>query len=224
MRYRAVAFDLYETLMTEWGHPKYTKAAMCADLGISRETFDLHYEGLEEARYVGEISFADSLRRVLREAGVAVSPARVSALERKRIETKSACFDHVRPDVYELLEALKARGLRLAIVSNCSADEVVGLGQSRLYPYFGAVVLSYEVGLRKPERGIYELAANRLGVSPGECLFVGDGGSRELQGARAAGMTAVQAKWYTNEHPWKRESLDGFLIAERPLDVLRVLT
>lgn len=44
-------------------------------------------------------------------------------------------------------------------------------------------------------------------------LIKGDGGSNEPEGAEMAGMKAVQAKWYTNQHPYKRESIAGFLTA-----------
>ena len=49
---------------------------------------------------------------------------------------------------------------------------------------------------------------------------MGDGGSNELEGARNAGMRAVQAKWYTNQLPYRRESIPGFSVAEEPLVVL----
>ena len=83
------------------------------------------------------------------------------------------------------------------------------------------MILSYEAKLRKPDIRIYRKAADLLGVSPKECVFVGDGGSNELPGARAAGMEAIQAKWYTNELPHRRDSLPGFLTAEEPFDILR---
>ena len=41
MKHKVVIFDLFETLITEWGHKKYTKNEMCADLGIEREKFDI---------------------------------------------------------------------------------------------------------------------------------------------------------------------------------------
>jgi len=64
----------------------------------------------------------------------------------------------------------------------------------RTSPLGGAVdveVFSSEVGLRKPDAEIYLLACERLGVGPGECLYVGDGSYRELSGATAVGMRAV---------------------------------
>ncbi len=45
MERKAVIFDLFETLITEWGHKKYTKNEMCADLGLERERFDAYWEG-----------------------------------------------------------------------------------------------------------------------------------------------------------------------------------
>ena len=223
MKHQAVIFDLFETLITEWGHRKYVKSEMCQDLGVERELFDRHWESLDEGRYLGKVSFVEALQYVGAQCGVTPDEALLQRMLALHVETKSACFEHVDPEVYELLEALKATGLKLAIVSNCSPEEVIPMAESRLAAYFDEIILSCEVGLKKPDSAIYQEAARRLGVAPGACAFVGDGGSHELEGARAAGMTAIQAKWYTDQHPWKRESMPGFLIAERPLDVLREL-
>lgn len=56
MKYKAVIFDLFETLITEWGHKKYTKNEMCSDLGIEREQFDRYWDEKEQDRYIGKIS------------------------------------------------------------------------------------------------------------------------------------------------------------------------
>ena len=57
MECKAVIFDLFETLITEWGHKKYTKKEMCADLGIDRSHFDFFWEEKEQERYLGTINF-----------------------------------------------------------------------------------------------------------------------------------------------------------------------
>ena len=75
--------------------------------------------------------------------------------------------------------------------------------------------------MQKPDSRIYKETADLLGVTSYECIFVGDGGSNELEGAKLAGMKAIQAKWYTDQHPHKRDSMEGFMIAEQPLDVLQ---
>ena len=132
MKCQAVVFDLFETLITEWGHKKYLKSEMCADLGIDRERFDNFWENQEEARYLGEVSFEESVRYVCEQCGLTVGGAALARMLDKRVQTKSACFDYVQPDVFELLRALKAQGLRTAIVSNCSPEEVVGIERSAI--------------------------------------------------------------------------------------------
>ena len=58
-------------------------------------------------------------------------------------------------------------------------------------PLIDEAILSCSVGLTKPDPRTYQLVCQRLDVSPQRCLYVGDGGSRELTGATAMGMRAV---------------------------------
>lgn len=223
MKCKAVIFDLFETLITEWGHKKYTKNDMCSDLGIGREKFDLYWDEKEKERYIGEISFKDSILYVCEKCGKHIDDSILKGIIDNRIKTKSSCFEYVNPDVFQLLNDLKAKGLQLAIISNCYSEEVAVIKQSKIYKYFDQVILSYEVKLQKPDIRIYEEAADLLGVALSECIFVGDGGSDELNGAKTAGMKAIQAKWYTNQHSYKRESMADFLAAEEPLDILQYI-
>ena len=221
MKYKAVIFDLYETLITEWGHKKYTKSEMSSDLGIDSEKFDLYWDEKEEDRYMGKINYTDSILYVVEKCGGHIESPALSRMVDKRIETKSQCFEYVNPDIYRLLEELKRRELRLAVISNCSSDEVQVIRQTKIYGYFDQITLSYEVGMKKPDHDIYKKCCDLLGVDTNECIFVGDGGSNELEGARMVGMKAIQAKWYTNQLPYKRASKDGFIIAEDPYDILQ---
>lgn len=223
MKHKAVIFDLFETLITEWGHKKYTKNEMSSDLGIESEQFDLYWDEKETDRYLGNISFTESVLFVMEKCGKTVESSVLSEMADKRVKTKSKCFDYVNPDVYQLLDQLRARGLRLAIISNCSSEEVTAIRQSRLHEYFDQIILSFEVNMQKPDVCIYDKCCDLLGVAAGECIFAGDGGSRELEGAQMAGMKAVQAKWYTNQLPYKRASMDGYFIAEEPLDILQYI-
>ena len=93
--------------------------------------------------------------------------------------------------------------------------------ESEIYQYFDEVILSFELGMKKPDACIYDEALRRFGISPDECVFVGDGGSRELEGARNVGIKAIQAKWYTDRHSVKRASMEGFPTADEPMDVLK---
>lgn len=223
MKYKAVIFDLFETLITEWGHKKYTKNEMCADLGIARAEFDVFWDEKEQDRYIGSVSFEESVLYVCKKCGKSIDNVTISNIIDKRIKTKSVCFEYVHPEVFQLLETLRQMGLRTAIISNCSSEEVKVLKESEIYKYFDEVILSYEVHMKKPDSCIYGEASKRLGVDTEECIFVGDGGSNELVGARTVGMMAIQAKWYTNRHPKKRDNIDSFLVVEEPLDIIKYI-
>lgn len=120
------------------------------------------------------------------------------------------------------MDKLKEKGYKLGLISNCFSEEVKVIRESCLYPYFDAVVLSYEAGLLKPDRRIYELCVDKLGLSAQDCLYVGDGGSNELVGARECGMKAVQAGWYLKE--FKEDYyIEGFECMDSPLQILEIL-
>ena len=219
---KAVIFDLFETLITEWGHKKYTKSEMCADLGIERELFDVYWKEKGSDRYLGNISFEESLFYVFEKCGKKVEKDTIAKVIDERIRTKAECFDNINQDVIELLKQLREWGLKTAIISNCSSEEVKVLKESELYKYFDEVVLSYEVHMKKPDVCIYEETLKRLSLDANECLFVGDGGSNELEGAKNAGIKAIQAKWYTDRLPVKRDNIEGFQVAEKPMDILKI--
>jgi putative hydrolase of the HAD superfamily len=96
------------------------------------------------------------------------------------------------PATLATLDRLRAAGLRLALVSDCSIETPLAWEDTELAPRFDVAVFSSVVGVRKPHPDIYRAAYEPLGVAPPECLFVGDGGSRELTGAAALGMRAIR--------------------------------
>ncbi len=82
----------------------------------------------------------------------------------------------------------RAAGIRTGLVSNSWGN--AGYERSRFGELFDAVVISAEVGLRKPEPDIYLLAAERIGLAARECVFVDDL-LHNADGARAVGMEAL---------------------------------
>jgi len=96
-------------------------------------------------------------------------------------------YDDVRP----AFERLRAQGLRLGLISNWDSRLASIISGLDLAPLLDTVVSSAEVGLRKPDPRIFELACERLGVSPQESAHVGDHHYADLVGARAVGMRAV---------------------------------
>ena len=92
------------------------------------------------------------------------------------------------PAMYDLIRALRRAGLRTAMLSNSwGCDEYPRADVPGL---FDAVVISGEVGMRKPEEGIFLYAARALGLAPAECVFIDDM-EANVAAAQACGMTGV---------------------------------
>lgn len=103
----------------------------------------------------------------------------------------------MRPEVPALLEALRAKGLRLAVISNIYSRGQVTYNLARygIERYFEAVVLSSCFGWRKPHPSIFLEGARLLNLPPATCAYVGDTISRDVSGARRAGYgLAIQIK------------------------------
>ncbi len=82
----------------------------------------------------------------------------------------------------------------LALVSNGFAEmQRAKLAALDFAHYFDCQVYSANAGFRKPHPKIFQQAARKLGLTPVECLFVGDSHERDVIGARAAGMKTC---WY----------------------------
>lgn len=219
---RAVIFDMFETLITHYQSPLYFGAQMARDAGIPEEDFQRLWRTTEYDRSIGKVTFEEVLERILRE-NQCYSEALLRRITEKRVEAKRACFRHLHPAVVPMLLKLKEQGIFIGLISNCFSEEAGVIRESELFRYFDAVCLSCELGIQKPDEEIFRRCMKKLSVKAQECLYVGDGGSYELETARKLGMTAVQAVWYLQEgttQPSGRKP--DFCQMETPLDVLRV--
>jgi putative hydrolase of the HAD superfamily len=193
MSVRAVVFDYFGTLTPSVidivGVDE--RRAMGDDLGVDPDALETEWNASFVERSTGRtgdlretmLLLATRLGGSPTEAGL-TEAAEIRALAYRRSAQP-------RTNTVGVLETLRERGLRLAVVSDCS-DELV-----RMWPELpvatrvDATVFSSVVGKRKPDPLMYQLACERLGVEAGECVYVGDGGSNELTGASGYGMRAV---------------------------------
>jgi putative hydrolase of the HAD superfamily len=90
--------------------------------------------------------------------------------------------------MFDAIGTAHAAGLRTALLSNSWGTSLYP--RRRLADLFDVLVMSGEVGLRKPEPAIFALTVERLGVAPGECVFVDDNPSH-LAVAKEQGMATV---------------------------------
>jgi putative hydrolase of the HAD superfamily len=199
---RACVFDAGGTLV----HPDWPRLAALAE-EVAGRTF-----GAEEMRR----AFGEMLKRAGAESQKASGP---SANEQGRHWTfrrmygglgldEAACESLVGridaahavrhiwcgldPDAPRVIEGLKRRGLRVAVISNTEDGRLEdSLAAAGLAGRFDLLVDSHLVGCRKPDAAIFRLALARLGVEAGDAAFVGDSYESDALAARAAGMRAV---------------------------------
>ena len=220
---KAVIFDMYETLITLYNSPNYFGPHMAEDAGIPVEKFKEIWSPMEGARSIGKISLEEILTLIL-EKNNCYSEELLEKLVEKRVWAKAECFKHLNPEIIPMLETLKRNNVKIGLISNCFSEEAKLIRESNLYPFFDVAMLSYEQGVKKPDAEIYRRCMQELGVTSEECLYVGDGGSLELEVADKLGMKAVQAVWYlkegTNQPVGRKEEFEQ---VERPLDIIKYI-
>jgi putative hydrolase of the HAD superfamily len=186
----AVLFDLYDTLVHVSPRRSFYRAVPSA-LGVSHERWLACYRALGRAAMLGDVP--DMTTRILlacRDAGQPRDRDTVAAVVRDRLPL---LYADIAPDPQALtaLEQLRAAGVRLAIVSNAARHSDRLLDIFGLRDRVGATAMSWSLGVLKPDPRIYLAALDALGTPPGEAAFVGDGGDRELAGARELGLRTV---------------------------------
>ena len=222
---KAVIFDMFETLVTLFEGRTYWGENIAEDVGADPTEFRREWHAIEKDRSCGRYTIEEGLEVVLKKLGL-YSPEKVALAASKRIAALSDTFSNIPDETVELLKELKNRGLMVGIITNTFNDERDMIRSSILMPYIDEALISYEQGLCKPDPALYEKMTRLLNVEPDECLFVGDGGSRELYAARDAGMHALQCTWFHDrayEPHIPCPILDEFDHADTQMEVLKYL-
>jgi epoxide hydrolase-like predicted phosphatase len=162
-----IDYDAYYTAMTDWLETGLVEAELNPIHALER----------------GQIAVPDFERKlaaVLRRADGGPVPAE------GLIERMFAHFEH-QPQMSALVRRARTAGIRTALLSNSWGNR---------YPrdtwdgMFDAIVISGEIGLRKPEPEIYRYAADAVGLVPNQCVFVDDM-RRNVAAAQAVGMRGL---------------------------------
>lgn len=186
----AAAFDLFYTLIDMRHLPA---AGSTPDLlGIDPKVWSRQVMERSPHHALGtEADPVESIRRIAHAIDPAIPLEKIREAARVRPDRFRAALLRPRPEVTAGLAQLREAGLRLGLISNAGLDEIEAWPESPLAPFFDAALFSCHEGIMKPEPEIYRRAAARLGVPPDQCLYVGDGGSQEHEGASAVGMPTV---------------------------------
>jgi putative hydrolase of the HAD superfamily len=192
-RFRAVVFDLFGTLVSEF--PLTDWEAHFVQMGEILRADPVRLRAVWEQtaieRQTGKLGDIErNLREICRLVGVEPDDEAVRdalAVRRKLYDR----FFRPLPGALEAVRGVREHGCRTGLVSMCAPDAPGMWHRSPFAGLMDAEVFSCESGLRKPDPAIYLLSAKRLGVEPSACLYVGDGSYGELRGATEVGMTAV---------------------------------
>jgi len=215
---RAVLFDLDGTLYDR----DAVMAAVARDQfaafedqlnGIDRDTFVERLLALDDHGYAN--------RGQLYEAAAAALGLRGSIAA----ELASQFWDcyaracALPDDTSVTLQALRQQGTRLGVVTNGpTAWQSRKLDVLGLSTFFDVVVISESEGLTKPDPRIFARAVERIGIAPGEAMFVGDHPEIDVAGARAAGLIPVWKRM-----PYWTMPFDDVRVVDRLSEILPLI-
>jgi putative hydrolase of the HAD superfamily len=132
----------------------------------------------------------DTLQVLAGRAGARPSEDQLTEASRVRREIQESMFV-LRPEALPVIRQLRAAGLKIGLLSDCTSELPDAWDRLPLAGLVDAPVFSCVEGTRKPDPRLFRTVAANLRAEPAECLYVGDGGGRELTGAAAVGMRAV---------------------------------
>jgi HAD superfamily hydrolase (TIGR01509 family) len=182
---RTYLIDLYDTLVhSDWDRwrDELSRAA-----GISLETLDRAFHETRAPRNTGAYAtIEESSRAIVLAAGLPDDPEMVRwwvDMDVRFMEDGVRLYEDSLPTV----RTLRERGDSTVLVSNCGPDTRLLVDRLELAGEFDALILSFEVGARKPDPSIYEAALVGVGGRPDDAVFVDDQAAY-CDGARALGI------------------------------------
>lgn len=195
---RAVFFVLDCVLVTAGSRREVTRA-MAVAVAAPVVEFSAAWEEMQSRREVSARgTLEDDLDDVLRRLGVFARPDQRAAAIDVLIESERAQMQSVRPGALEALAALRERRVKTALVADVTALAGRMWAESPLAPYFEAAAFSFEAGVALPDRRMFLLACERLGVEPAHSLLVARKAA-DLSGAVLASMRAVALRGESEE-------------------------
>jgi putative hydrolase of the HAD superfamily len=182
---RAVIFDYGEVLCTQDPAPHQRLLELT---GLDRATFESLYWRDRRDYDLGHLDGRAYWAKFARDAGLTFTPAQIDAL----IENDVLMWVSVNEPMLDWVAALQDAGLLTAILSNMVPEVLRYMRQE--FPWlapFNQLTWSCELGLAKPDPAIYACTCDKLGVRPGEALFIDDK-IENIRGAEHFGLHAIQ--------------------------------
>ncbi len=150
----------------------------------------------EAARREGEIAWwSEIIRQTFQATDSTARFADFGAFVRDLFDTYRAPGTwRLRPGIAHLLAELRARGVPMAIVSNFDHRLPEILEALEIHDDFTSIEIPSRHGRAKPDRALFEAAANALGVALEALVYVGDDREADLESIRALGLAVVNVR------------------------------
>jgi putative hydrolase of the HAD superfamily len=193
VKYKAVIFDLFGTLIDTFSQTKYEEvlSEMSAIVKAPSDEFSRMWFDTFNERMTGELDTPrGNIEYICKKLGIRATEEEIEHATQARLEF-SVRHMVPRPGAVDVITRLKSGGYRIGLISDCSQEMPKTWPRTAFAPLFDVTIFSCEVGMKKPKPEIYLLATDKLGVAPQECLYIGDGSSQELTGALSVGMNPV---------------------------------
>ena len=194
MKYSAVIFDLFGTIIRDINGPPYDRVVqqMASVLSVAYADFSRLWFATVNERNVGHfLTNTDNVKHICQQLGVSVSEEQLSSAAEMRYNLAKQSMMAPRAGSLDALFKLREKNYKIGLISDYSPSEPKVWADTPFEPLFDVTVFSCLVNMKKPDPEIYKLAANQLNVKCTDCLYVGNGGSNELSGAFATGMYPV---------------------------------
>jgi putative hydrolase of the HAD superfamily len=187
-RLEACLVDAYDTIVTCDFAP--LRQGVPALAGIPSAAWEQEYDLISPMLNDGRLSKAQAFRQIMANCGAQAPDDLIAEMVRRDQELLLANA-RLYDDVIPFLTRLRERGIKIAIVSNCTENTRAMLVATGVDDLADELVLSCEVGSAKPAPGIFTYALDRLGVAAEAAVFVDDQPGY-CAGSVAVGIRAVQ--------------------------------
>jgi putative hydrolase of the HAD superfamily len=208
---KAVIFDLFDTLIGVGKNDTVPYVSTAEMLGVdperwNHEIFENSYE-----RLTGKINDPFLIMKGLAHAiNPSIPDDEIRKAQIIRMKRFRDALAQAPEETISSLNALRRSGKKLALISNADVTEAEGWQDSPLSKLFDSVIFSCEAGMMKPEKAIYDLCLNELGMEPEDAAFVGDGSCHELEGAKQARLATVMMIGHIKDRRETIEARAGF--------------
>ena len=205
---RAVVLD-YGMVLTGPPDP-VAHANLTRITGLPSDKLDALYWADRHAFDEGKLTGHAYWHAIVQQAGLNLSPAAIEEL----IHWDGRLWMSLNPPMLAWAEALRARGVRTAILSNIG--DTVLRAMEREFDWlkrFDVLVWSYQLQMAKPDRAIYRYTLEKLGTRPEETLFIDD---RQVN-VEAAAALGIKAMVFTTAANLRADLITAGLNSDIPL-------